>query len=46
MKKNNKDKKFSDLRNKSKKIQSDVQGSYTGVPDDKYDYPIQDADDL
>lgn len=30
---------------KSKKIKSDVLGSYTGVPD-KGDSPTQDADDL
>lgn len=30
---------------KSKKIKSDVLGSYTGVPD-KGDRPTQDADDL
>lgn len=29
-----------------KAIKSDVQGSYTGTPDDPYDRPIQDADDL
>ena len=29
-----------------KAIKSDVQGSYTGVPDDPYERPIQDADDL
>lgn len=27
-------------------IISDVQGSYTGVPLDKNDMPVQDADDL
>ena len=32
--------------NGEKKIKSDVQGSYTGVPDDPYERPIQDADDL
>jgi hypothetical protein len=30
----------------NKAIKTDVQGSYTGVPDDPYDKPIQDADDL
>ena len=30
----------------SKSIKSDVQGSYTGVPDEPYEKPIQDADDL
>ena len=28
------------------RINTDPQGSYTGVPDDPYDKPIQDADDL
>ena len=27
-------------------IKSDVQGSYTGVPDEPYERPVQDADDL
>ena len=27
-------------------IMSDVLGSYTGVPEDLYDEPVQDADDL
>ncbi len=27
-------------------IKSDVQGSYTGIPDEPYERPIQDADDL
>lgn len=27
-------------------IQSDVQGSYSGVPEEPYDLPVQDADDL
>ena len=30
----------------NKNIKSDVQGSYTGVPDDPYERPVQDADDL
>ena len=30
----------------NKAIKSDVQGSYTGVPTDPYERPIQDADDL
>ncbi len=46
MKDNKKKNKFSDLRNKSQKIKSDVEGSYTGVPEDKNERPIQDADDL
>ena len=29
-----------------KNIKSDVQGSYTGVPDEPYERPVQDADDL
>lgn len=29
-----------------KAIKSDVQGSYTGVPDEPYGRPVQDADDL
>ncbi len=28
------------------RIDTDPYGSYTGVPDDPYDMPIQDADDL
>lgn len=30
----------------NKPIKSDVQGSYTGVPADPYEKPVQDADDL
>ena len=30
----------------SQKIKSDVQGSYTGVPTQPFERPIQDADDL
>ncbi len=33
-------------RVKDEGIKSDVQGSYTGVPEDKNEKPIQDADDL
>ncbi len=29
-----------------KAIKSDVQGSYTGVPENIYEKPVQDADDL
>jgi hypothetical protein len=29
-----------------KKIQVDLQGSYTGRPEDPYEVPVQDADDL
>ena len=32
--------------NKKEKIISDPDGSWTGVPLDKYEKPIQDADDL
>ena len=28
------------------RIDTDPYGSYTGVPDDPYDEPVQDADDL
>ena len=31
---------------KANKIITDPQGSYTGVPIDPYDAPVQDADDL
>lgn len=27
-------------------IQSDIQGSYTGRPEDPYETPVQDVDDL
>lgn len=30
----------------SGEIKSDVQGSYTGVPENPYEKPVQDADDL
>ena len=30
----------------NKNIKSDVQGSYTGVPEEPYEKPVQDADDL
>lgn len=29
-----------------KVIKSDVQGSYTGVPENPYEEPVQDVDDL
>lgn len=29
-----------------KVIKSDVQGSYTGVPENPYEMPVQDVDDL
>ena len=31
---------------KRKKIQTDPQGSYTGVAEDPNEVPVQDADDL
>lgn len=34
------------MRDKKKKISTDPLGSYTGVPEDKYEKPVQDADDL
>lgn len=34
------------LDKKRKIIQTDPQGSYTGRPEDKYEVPVQDADDL
>ena len=34
------------VQQKKKPIQTDPQGSYTGVPADKYEVPVQDADDL
>ena len=30
----------------NEKITSDVLGSYTGVPENKFETPVQDADDL
>ncbi len=30
----------------SGEIKNDVQGSYTGVPENPYEKPVQDADDL
>ncbi len=46
-KKNPSAKKIKSVRATGKKsIKSDVQGSYTGVPADPYEKPIQDADDL
>lgn len=39
--------KVKSVRSTGKKaIKSDVQGSYTGIPDEPYERPIQDADDL
>ncbi len=31
---------------KKKPIDTDPQGSYTGRPEDPYEVPVQDADDL
>ena len=31
---------------KKKKIQTDPEGSYTGVPEQAQEKPVQDADDL
>lgn len=31
---------------KKEKIKVDVDGSYTGVPENPYEKPVQDADDL
>lgn len=46
-KKNLTSKKVKSVKATGKKaIKSDVQGSYTGVPADPYERPIQDADDL
>lgn len=46
-KKNNIRRKVRNIRATGEKaIKSDVQGSYTGVPDEPYERPIQDADDL
>lgn len=39
------DKKFK-AKKVGSEIKSDIQGSYTGVPENIYDKPIQDADDL
>lgn len=45
--KKSKAKKLKAVRSTGKKaIKSDVQGSYTGVPDEPYERPVQDADDL
>lgn len=35
-----------DLFNDNGSFKTDPNGSYTGIPIDKYDQPIQDADDL
>ncbi len=34
------------VRSDDGRIKSDVNGSYTGVPLNKYEKPVQDADDL
>ncbi len=33
-------------KQKSENIKTDVLGSYTGVPENRFDTPVQDADDL
>lgn len=38
--------KVKSVRVKSDNIKSDVQGSYTGVPENPDEKPVQDADDL
>lgn len=35
-----------DMSTRSNEINTDPQGSWTGAPDDPFDKPIQDADDL
>lgn len=34
------------MEKKQKKINTDPQGSYTGRPEEAYEKPVQDADDL
>jgi hypothetical protein len=34
------------MEKKKKKINTDPQGSYTGRPEEPYEKPVQDADDL
>ncbi len=34
------------MKEDKKKIDTDPNGSYTGRPDDPYEKPVQDADDL
>lgn len=34
------------MEKNKKKINTDPQGSYTGRPDEPYEKPVQDADDL
>ena len=38
--------KIKEMKIDVKEIKSDVQGSYTGVAEDPYEKPVQDADDL
>ncbi len=45
-KKASKSKNKSDFTTAYNSINTDPQGSWTGVPEDPYDKPIQDADDL
>lgn len=37
---------LNDILNMYRPTNTDPQGSWTGVPKDKYDIPVQDADDL
>ena len=37
---------FAKMSTDEGRIDTDPYGSYTGVPDDPYDEPVQDADDL
>ena len=51
MEKNNKNKTAKEKikkgnNKKTEDIRTDVLGSYTGVPENRYDTPVQDADDL
>ena len=34
------------MKKEKKAIVTDPQGSYTGVPEDKWEKPVQEADDL
>lgn len=39
-------KKSAEMSTAKDRIDTDPYGSYTGVPDDPFDVPVQDADDL
>ncbi len=41
-----KDEKLSAVKKSMAHPMTDPQGMYTGVPEDPYDVPVQDADDL